>query len=39
LCVLSQSVKTDESFSEARDQWVRDIHSFKDKCRDPLVQK
>jgi len=34
LCVMLQMVKADQSIADARNQWIKDIHKFKNDCHD-----
>jgi len=48
ICVFPASVEEHQSLEQARDQWIKDIHVFRDKCwekpqfkhleQDPSVQ-
>jgi len=34
LCIMGDGLAPGDSVASARDQWVKDIHFFKEKCQD-----
>ena len=34
LCIMPTAIKANQSFQEAKDEWIRDIEFFRDKCNE-----